>query len=112
MVKRITLKKVIEPSGCSFDTSGAAIVDNEPDYELESEDEDEDEADSDEALGGVIDYDSCATTDTEDAYENTQESTCSFVPCSINFKEYEGEDELEEETDFRPIEKKCKQIVK
>lgn len=105
MVKRITLKKVIEPSGCTFDTSGTAIVDNEPDYEIESDDEG---GDSDEALGEAIDYDSCATTDTEDAYENTQESTYSFAPCSINFKEYEGEDELEEETDFKPVKKKCK----
>ena len=110
MVKRITLKKVIEPVGCTFDTSGTAIVDNEPDYELESDDEDG--ADSDEALCGAIDYDSCATTDTEDAYENIQESTYSFAPCSINFKEYEGEDELEEETDFKPVKKKYKQIVK
>jgi len=109
MVKRITLKKVIEPSGCTFDTSGTAIVDNEPDYEIESDDEG---GDSDETLGGAIDYDSCATTDTEDAYENTQESTYSFAPCSINFKEYEGEDELEEETDFKPVQKKYKQIVK
>ena len=103
MVKRIILKKVIEPTGCTFDTSGTAIIDNEPDYEIESDDDCD--TDSNGELSGVIDYDSCATTDTEDAYDNTQEGTYSFVPCSINFKEYEGEDELQEETDFKPVKK-------
>jgi hypothetical protein len=104
MVKRITLKKVDAPSGCTINTSGTLIVDNESEYEIHSDDErcDEDGYSSE----GMFDYESCATSDAEDTYE--PQKTYTFSPAKINMTEYDGEEELEEETDFKPVKKKCK----
>ncbi len=102
MVKRITLKKVDAPSGCTIDTTGTLIVDNEPEYEIQSEDEGND----DESSEGMLDYDSCHTSDSEEVTVRRP----TFVPAKLNMKEYE--DDLEEETDFKVIKKKPKKKCK
>lgn len=102
MVKRITLKKVDAPSGCTIDTSGTLIVDNEPEYEIHSEDEGND----DESSEGILDYDSCHTSDNEEVQQHRTFRRPTFVPAKLNMKEYE--DDLEEETDFKVIKKKPK----
>lgn len=106
MVKRITLKKVDAPSGCTIDTSGTIIVDNEPEYELHSDDEGKDDGSSED----MLDYDSCHTSDNEDVQQSRPIKRPTFVPAKINMKEYE--DDLEEETDFKVIQKKPKKKCK
>ena len=96
MVKKIKLTKVEAPSGCSIDTSGNFIIDNEPEYEIHSDDECKDD-DSD---GKTYEYDSSAPpSDSEDATPTLRH----FSPNSFNIKQYE--DDLQEETDFKVPEK-------
>ena len=98
MVKKIKLKKVEAPSGCSIDTSGTFIID-EPEYELHSEDECMDEGSDSKSY----DYESSAPpSDSEDETPTYGK----FIPSSFNVKQYE--DELQEETDFKIPEKKYK----
>jgi hypothetical protein len=101
MVKKIKLKKVTTPSGCSIDTSGNFIIDNEPEYEIHSDDEcvDEDSGDN-----KSYDYSSSASpSDTEDCVPAHKPP---FTPSSFNVKQYK--DELQEETDFKIPEKNIK----